>query len=193
MMSRQENTYSVVEKIIGVPLKSLLMTPRGGIWVWNPRDPSLWGSWQVYRTRFDLTATSVPAWAEALRQDAEALLDSYPATKHQLIELGCDHVDILHTPIQTVDELVGWNNSIYNACYPVPAAPVPVQTLDSPESFAYAHKDSHGFLVVAPGTNKSTQVLWTQPPTQYSPGAILGPRHPVSLAAWSGKPLGGTK
>ncbi len=185
-MSRLANTHSVVEAIIGAPLDKYVMIPYGAVWVWNARDPAFGGGWVPYRTRYDTVPGLEIAEVEALRQDAELLLDSFPATAQHLAALGCDHTDIVHRAIQTREDVNGWAESIYNACFPLPAF-----ERYEPGTFNFVHTDPQGFVVVIPEKQHSTKVVWTKSPTRYTVGAVLGPRHPVSVAAWGGHNSGG--
>lgn len=65
-----------------------------------------------------------PARVDELRQNAEAVIGAFPATEQGYLDAGLPqaHVDLLHTPITTPDDIANYVDSIYNACVPIPQA-----------------------------------------------------------------------
>jgi hypothetical protein len=177
----------------------------GGVWVHDARDPRPGGSWHCYRLRYSvdpqaLTALS-PAKVDSLRLDALSLLDAFPDTLRALELAGCGHVDIVQQPIRTPADVAAWAYSIFNGA--TPAAPTPdgdqypcrVASTAAlvQEDFCVIHPDIQGHVAVLPEPEKRTRVYWATPNSDYRIGHVLGPRHPVSRAAWANQASALTK
>lgn len=174
----------------------------GSCWVWDSRAPEEGGTWHLFLNRYPVDPAAIsaldPLRVDRVRQQAESLVDAFLGTEVQLRKLGCDHVDLIHKPIQTTDDVADWTYSIWNACVPRPsprAEQYPLLILGTaalaPEGFEVVQPDRDGYLAVLPAENKQTRIYWALPETDYANqlGGLLGPRHPVSLAAWKGKPV----
>jgi hypothetical protein len=139
-----------------------------------------------------------PTRVDVVRQQAESLVDAFLGTEVKLNQLGCDHVDLIHKPIRTTEDVADWTYSIWNACTPRPsprAEQYPLLILGTaalaPEGFEVVQPDRDGYLAVLPAEGRQTRIYWALPETDYAAklGGLLGPRHPVSQAAWRGKPV----
>lgn len=172
----------------------------GSCWVWDPRDPQPGGTWRLFLNRWPVDPAAIssldPAKVDMVRQQAESLVDSFLGTEVQLRKIGCEHVDLLHRQIRSAEDIADWAYSIWNSCVPRPSAKAeqyPLLILGtaamSPDGFEVIQPDRDGYLAVLPADNRQTRIYWALPETDYAGklGGLLGPRHPVSLAAWKGK------
>lgn len=95
----------------------------GSCWLWDARHPDPNGKWLLVLNRWAVSPFAVtfvkPSKVELLRQQAEELVNAFPGTEEHLRLLGCDHVDLIHSVIDGLDDVVAWCWSIWNACVPV--------------------------------------------------------------------------
>jgi hypothetical protein len=178
----------------------------GGVWVHDARDPTPGGVWRVYRLQWAVDPVAIdildPAKVDRLRTEAASLLDAFPDTLLRLRQLGCEHTDLVHTPIASSEDVAAWAYSIFNAATPaqptVPLGKYPFRVASTaalaPDGFEVVHPDIEGHVAVLPADDKRTRVYWSSPGTSYDVriGQLLGPRHPVSRSAWAGQPCSAT-
>jgi hypothetical protein len=174
----------------------------GSCWVWDSRAPGDGGTWHLFLNRYPVDPAAIsaldPRRVDRVRQQAESLVDAFLGTEVKLRQLGCDHVDLIHRPITTANDVADWAYSIWNCCVPRPsprAEQYPLLILGTaalaPEGFEVVQPDRDGYLAVLPAEGKQARIYWALPETDYAGrlGGLLGPRHPVSLAAWRGTPV----
>jgi hypothetical protein len=139
-----------------------------------------------------------PAKVDLVRQQAESLVDAFLGTEVRLKSLGCEHVDLIHQPITTSEDVMAWACSIWNAAVPRPsekAEQYPLLILGTaalaPDDFEVVQPDRDGYVAVLPAENRQCRIYWALPGTEYALrlGGYLGPRHPVTLAAWKGRAI----
>ncbi len=172
----------------------------GSCWVWDARDPRAGGSWKLFLNRWPVDPAAAvvldPGRVDQIRQQAESLVDNFRGTEVQLKRLGCTHVDLIRKPITKPEDVLAWAYSIWNAAVPRPsmkAEQYPLLILGTaalvPDGFEVIQPDRDGYLAVLPAEDQQARIYWALPETPYAKklGGVLGPRHPVSLAAWHGR------
>lgn len=173
----------------------------GSCWVWDPRDPAPGGTWRLFLNRYPVDPAAIPhldpAKVDLVRQQAESLVDAFLGTEVELKKIGCEHVDLIHAPIKNENDVACWAYSIWNACVPRPGAQAeqyPLLILGTsalaPDNFQVIQPDDEGYVAVLPADHYQTMIYWGMPNSSYALrlGTCLGPRHPVSRAAWKGLP-----
>lgn len=170
----------------------------GSCWVWDARDPRPNGAWRLYLNRWPVDVEAAEFLAvdkvEAIRQQAESLVDAFPGTELHLDHLGCTSTHLIRKPILDTEDVRNWATSIWNAC--VPAAEDNTDPGDWPwlvmgtaalvrGGFHVAHPDQQGNVAVLPLEDGESYIYWCTPSSVYATMGrdVLGARHPVSVHA----------
>jgi hypothetical protein len=208
------NAYDVAHLLVG-PAKGFCA--GGSVWVWDCSDPAPGGSWHAFGLpAIDPNAALYlfPPKIDALRHEAEVLLNSFPATERRLEDLGCEHIELVHHKIETPGDVLMWACSIFNACTPLPdgwragysdqqvrgARDWPWQVFSTAQqvadNFVVTHVTDRGRIAVLPVEEKCAVVYWTEPDSWYDTEVqkmasknmdmVLPPQHPVTVAAYHG-------
>lgn len=174
----------------------------GSCWVWDGQEPYNDGGWRLFLNRWAVDPAAIGcldiAKVEAVRRQAQSLVNAFPQTMIALERVGCDHAGIVDSPIVDEAGVIDWAHSIWNACLPLPTG---VPSIDeyplavcatvalTRPGFAVVHPDVDGHVAVLPVDGKNARVYWASPGTTYSRkvGTLLGPRHPVAVAAYRPK------
>jgi hypothetical protein len=166
-----ENACGVADQFVSEPGTWIF---GGSCWLWDARNPNPTGNWLLVLNRWSVSPLAVayvlPAKVDAVRTQAETLVNAFPGTVQRLAALGCDHAEIVHKPIRTLSDVVDWTWSIWNACVPSPAAApdpylypqhiVSTQVLGRSD-FSIVEKSRPG-VAVLPGQD-SAHVFWRAP------------------------------
>jgi len=188
------------------------------VWVWDGQDPVEGGSWHHFESiAVDLNAALYldPVKVDAVRHEAEVLMNAFPATGRRLESLEYCNADLVHEKIKTPDQVLLWACSIFNSCTPLPAGwragysdkAVPgardwAQHVFSTaqlvtDGFQVTHLTEKGRIAVLPVEEHMTVLYWAEPGSWYDDelgrlaatsdkDLVLGPEHPVSIAAYHG-------
>lgn len=116
--------------------------------------------------------------------------ESFRGMELQLEKLGCNHGGLLHKPLTNISDAMEWLSSYWCGCTPWFA-----DTQQAPHSGESKYlavtdvtivDDEEGQVRVGCIANKKVIVIWGESGSvmENRQGAVLGPRHPVSLKAY---------